>query len=269
MKELKIEATKYILLLVIDVCTQICDKRFLINFFLGKTKKNYFQEILCYMFNMFSWSTNAGATYTVIAMALNRVVAIKAPFWYNNNVSSTTAHKISLAVLIFAGAMGSQALAFYRLDKTRGCTWFSSLNAAFVMAFVNTAVFFFIPIVVLVVSDLIFVRGLAERTSKSLSSGARGAPTKDAATLERERQKESRAREYTIFLICLTISYLVCYLGVGIFSSMAGWGAAYGDLLRVISKLFVIVNNSKNFIFYYMSGDAFRSAFKQVLRSSK
>ena len=90
-------------------------------------------------------------------------------------------------------------------------------------------------------------------------------PTQHNSNISRQQRKEDMARQYTIMLMTLALSFLVCLiLSVSLtFISLAF--PQYAFVFYALAEICIIVNNSMNFVFYCISGEAFRKAFKKAI----
>ncbi|XP_075239277.1 uncharacterized protein LOC142334835 [Convolutriloba macropyga] len=59
-------------------------------------------EVLCKLFHFHSWGSGVVAAYHVVAMAIDRVIVIKAPFWHRNHSSPKHVRMLSWAIVVMS-----------------------------------------------------------------------------------------------------------------------------------------------------------------------
>ena len=86
-----------------------------------------------------------------------------------------------------------------------------------------------------------------------------------------QRQKEQNKRNYITMLLFMTTAYLFC-----VFMFFATTAIRRNTvevekkmMLLTFGELWLIMNNSTNFLFYFMSGHAFRKAFRKAIHINK
>ena len=73
--------------------------------------------MICKLFHYHSWASSVCSNYHIVAMAVDRVVALKAPFWHREHSSKHLARKISLACSLFCYALVTPNLYFFGTDN--------------------------------------------------------------------------------------------------------------------------------------------------------
>ncbi len=213
------------------------------------------------------------AAYLVLALAVDRVLAIVRPFWHRQLKFSLFARKIVLGIVSAAIVIALPSL--YIAQPNESDTTCARRRSVPVIAVVQTAIVILIPAAALIGSNVMFVRRLARR--KKSKTVARG-PVKSAARLAshmvttQKSKKFANEQNYLKLLLLTTCSYLSLSLAT-VALSRIGWlyysqqheqddesKEALWDLVNVP----VVVNSSVNFIFYYASGPMFREAVKKT-----
>ena len=108
------------------------------------------------------------SAYLVSVMALDRLLAIKAPIWHRNNASNRTVNIVLAVVISFCFGCTSTSLFFFHVDDDGVCKPNDELHPQFfqIYSFVVTFVFLFtVPICLLVFANMVFIRSLFKRTS--------------------------------------------------------------------------------------------------------
>ena len=70
------------------------------------------------------------------------------------------------------------------------------------------------------------------------------------------------ARQYTIMLMTLALFFLLCMSTSIVFIFLSILHSEIGVFYGTLGEISVILNKSMNFVFYWISGEAFRNAFK-------
>ena len=84
--------------------------------------------------------------------------------------------------------------------------------------------------------------------------------------IARQQRKEDTARQYTIMLMTLALSFLACLLVSITLTAYSLMYAQHARTFYALAETCIIVNNSMNFVFYCISGEAFRNAFKKAIK---
>ena len=125
------------------------------------------------------------------------------------------------------------------------------------------------PSLVLIVCNIIFIRELRTREEKKDNNGANDAG-KFICAQKKEQiiQKKKNMQEYIKIVMVASISYLVCTVCVTVITTLASRtdpGTELRLLLRSIGVTFGLINTSANFLFYLMSGKAYRVSFLKAI----
>ena len=199
-------------------------------------------------------------------MALDRVLAISAPFWHKNHSSPTNARRVSVTIALFCYVIDLGLLYIFGTTNTDGekrCEIQEEANEQLSLFYTSVRIYFVAfsaPFVTLLVSNVVFVYSLRRRFSSSQSR-----PETDQS-----RAKWKNERNYILMLLILTCSYLIlsstnAILQMVLIGQSEKWNSAQKSFFEVALEVPVILNNSLNFFFYFISGQMFRNAFKKAI----
>ncbi len=212
------------------------------------------------------------SVYLVVALALDRVMAILRPFWYRNKNYPTVGRRITLAIVIASALISSPIL--FTVQPNEGdlnCARRRRISAVTISQII---VVFFIPAAVLTLSNFIFVLRLLKRRKgrrpgqKAVSEILRSTESPMTSRLSLRAANE---QNYVKMLLATSCSYLLLMFTA---ISLSFFGLNYaqvqgkrqlGQTLWSLSIVPAMLNNSVNFCFYYLSGPMFREACKKVL----
>ncbi|XP_063713729.1 uncharacterized protein LOC134841629 [Symsagittifera roscoffensis] len=122
--------------------------------------------VVCILFRFHTIASSLATGYFVVAMSVDRVVAIKFPFLHRSYSSSRVAAVIAATVVIVSYALSSGVAYFSDMDENGQCglNRKSMYLVHTVYAFVgHYFVFFGVPFTVLVSANIIFVHSLRNR----------------------------------------------------------------------------------------------------------
>ena len=194
---------------------------------------------------------------------MDRVLAIKRPFIYKEYSSKKVASIIAAIAVSVSYVIMMPALFFNRVDENGRCAVYRGRYPIIhdVYTLVSEYIFVFaILLGVIVASNVIFIRELKSRPKMGSSS-------------QQERKKQTQ-RSYVMMLLALSCSFsilsLITTIGMsaGIFLYLGG-EAQKAEFATTLSTFSVVVNNSVNLLFYYMSGDMFKEALREALLELK
>ncbi len=221
-----------------------------------------FQEWICKLMHFLSWATSPVPNYIVVCMALDRVLAIRLPFWYREHTSNSLsiARKLTWIFIVLSSVITSPALYLFTTDtKHEICDIRDSVNSFHV-----TVVFFIyfqaIPFAILLVTNAIFVHALMRK--RPLAGKGRQS--------EAAKQRQQNDRNYLVMIVLITFSYLLLSLVMVCCAYTANHLAINDepkeqiDFFLTVLTVPVILNNSWNFFIYFASGKLFRKSFKKI-----
>ena len=230
---------------------------------------------MCRVFYYHSYGSSILSAYLVTAIAMDRLVAIKFPIAHRNNSSKQTADKIALAAVGSAYFVSIPVLYFYGHNEDKICAMLPKNFPVLLDYFnftVNNILFFGLPFCSIVIANIMFVRELRNR-KQSKRNETKGANPTDEKT-KREQQKLQAERNYVIMLLFLTCSFLVFSLSVAITNFLYvymllsdEYAIEQAFFVGTLSATSMLMNNSLNFIFYYLSGKMFREACRKAVKS--
>ena len=203
------------------------------------------------------------ASHHVVAIALDRVLAIIVPIWHRTHSNPKIARVLSFVITLYSyiSCMGTL---YYFGKKTEQDVCdvqqirFSEYSSLYVSILLY-GYFLGAPFATLLISNGVFVWALRNRTHASTS-----------VSNEQSRAKAQNERNYILMLLVLTGSYLVLSLTNTILQMIA-INVSSKDLdkktfFAVTLEVPVIANNSLNFLFYFASGRMFRNAYRKARR---
>ncbi|XP_075254529.1 uncharacterized protein LOC142345948 [Convolutriloba macropyga] len=238
-----------------------------------------FTRVGCKLFYWHSWASSITASYHIVAMAVDRVLAIKAPFWHREHSSAKLVNKVTVFIAFFFYLFTLPVLYFYDIvpkeDSKCLADWdnYPKFFGYYGMA-TNYAVFSGIPFVILLGANWVFISALINKPSvekpKAENGNQRNVTEARTKVKRRDDRKERNKRSYVIMLMFLTGSYLVfsATTAANNITAIQSFGKVSADqsaFRMIITEITLILNNSVNFLFYFMSGSVFRSAFKSAI----
>ena len=174
----------------------------------------------------------------------------------------------------------STALIFNSISEDGICRWQNDIlpiGVIFGIVIVNIVIFHGIPVTSLIVCNIIFAHALTKREQTTVSRRADKNSSGTAANVSanqvttRQHQKQQNRRNYIIMLMCLTLAYLACSAGLVVFFAMILLSdtLAYVMLFQAFAEIWLIIRYSASFIFYCMSGRAYRLAFVSAIKTKR
>ena len=155
-------------------------------------------------------------------------------------------------------------------------------SAWIIFRIVNTVILFALPFLLLLIANVVFVIELNKRvknkpTKSAASEKESGNSSSTAASViqakrKREADKERNRRDYTKMLISVTFSYLIISVALTSCSTLAIRFRKLNQIDRshffiILKDLLQIINSSSNFVFFCLSGNAYRRAFKRAIKN--
>ncbi len=223
------------------------------------------QTFGCKAFIWHSWSSSVAANYHVVAVAVDRVLAITVPFWHMNHSSPANAKKISFAIALMSYLLDLPLLRIFGTQsEEERCEVQEREYEQLAFYYISFVIYFVAmgePIVLLLVSNFVFVFSLMRKRSSAVQS------RRDTT---QSQTKSKNERSYVLMLLVLTCSYLLlscsnAALQMILIGRADGLTSAQTSFFEVALEIPVIFNNSLNFVFYFISGQMFRKAFKKAL----
>ncbi len=226
---------------------------------------------ICRVFVWIGTIAYISAAYLVVALALDRVMAILRPFWYRRSNFPKIGRRITLVITVTSAFISMPNL--FTVEPTEGDSNCGRRRRIAVVTISQMIIVFLIPAAILILSNIIFISRLFKRrkklpaqrnVKKSRTSNESEAPTRMGPRLANEQN-------YVKMLLATSCSYLVLMFStialniVGLNYSQLKEKRQLGQTLWSLATLPTILNNSINFCFYYSSGPMFREAFKHVL----
>ncbi len=241
--------------------------------------KFFYRNISCFCFKQsmlvtcicrfFVWSlatSFVGAAYLILALAVDRVLALVRPFWYRQLKFLKFARKTFIAVVAVSSIVAVSTLWTAEASQTRPCKC-SCQRESSALTIVQTFLVTVVPMVILTASNGIFIkRLLLRRKSKPPAKFSR-----DADIGAKIKKKNSKERNYLKILLITSCSYMGLMFAtaalsrVGLYFSQWEQTQNLAEFLWTLMSLPLVLNNSVNFGFYCLSGPMFRSAVKKYI----
>ncbi len=205
-------------------------------------------------------STLYNATYHVLILSLDRVLAILLPFRYRALNYPRVSRYASLGVTVATSVLTSPILLVVDVDPYINLC--ATLRGEQFMDYHRLVVHVGFPALVLIGSNIIFIWALIKRRERN-KSGKRRRETSSKATVE------AGEADYIRMLILTSVSFLLLLLTSTILVNVAERFISAGSyklaqLMWACAKIPYAANNSLNFGFYYISGPMFREAFAKA-----
>ena len=243
--------------------------------------------------------------YHILALALDRVVAIKIPIWHRNILAANSLKTVritTITIFIFCFLCSAPRFFFFVKHPDGACGVSESrMNSAILKYLVGFSTFGSIlltPHVFYIIANTIFVRLLKRRqktkeiaasatttttitgTTKTNAVFSRNVTEADMTKNDNNNRKQQNHRSYVIMLFMLTfgcsvaagaagaINILTFAIGEKTEAEMLSFDIGRTGFARFawsLVDILGVLKNSMNFIFYMLSGDEFRKAFRKAL----
>ncbi len=194
-----------------------------------------------------------------VALAVDRVLAILAPFWHRNLNKSEIAKRISVAISISAVVLTVAETPFRKFDREINICVYNPSPPPLYFSIYILSVMLYIPIIILLFSNGIFVWALKRRRGKTVDKGK-----------TRENQRRSNDTNYILMLLVTTCAFIVFqFVSFGLYNESArrnrmGLADGSASFFVAMGRLPIILNSSLNIVFY-SSSPMFRKALKGSL----
>lgn len=215
----------------------------------------------CKTRHVFTYTGMMSSSWLLVAVTIDRFVAICYPFQAKTYLKIATARCISVGIVIVFFLANCYGFWLWDVIGNR-CNTFDPKIYLVAMRYVNilTTVFYaYIPFVVLSILNTIIVRTLRKHRIQKMKTAHHG---KGAA--------ETKA--VTMILVA-TFWYLICTAPFCVIAALRIFSiippSVVSTLLDAGSQVLLMLNHSLNFFIYVFSGTNFRSEFKRVFRLDK
>ncbi len=212
-----------------------------------------------------TWFT-LSAYYHILALAVDRVVAILAPFWHRSLNKRKVARAISATVTVAACLFTLPDIPLIVMSEATTSCGYDRARRTENHVLYQFVLLVYTPIGVLTVSNVVFIWALILRARKRRSTNQT-----DTTNRERENERSANERNYIAMLLAATCSFVVFQL-LSVFSlryarSLALQGVKDGrvELFRNLGRLASILKSSVNILFY-SSNAMFRKALVKAVR---
>ncbi len=211
-----------------------------------------------------SLSLSTAVYYHTVALAVDRVVAILAPFWHRSLNKALTARRISLVTSIGAFLLTAVAIPITQWNQeTKSCSYKPNSPPYYISVYM-LIVLVIIPMVLLVFANAVFMWALKKRPSAGQNINS----TEAGRSREKERRKNDN--NYVLMMVVTTCAFIVlrlCGLGFEVEAvRRSGLNNGGGEFFWALGRLCIILNSSLNLIFY-SSSEMFRKALRDALKS--
>ncbi len=215
-----------------------------------------FQDEACKVLVWTSLAFSACVYYHTVALAVDRVVAILAPFWHRALNKVPTARRISVAISLGAFVLTSAELPFRRMDdELKVCAYEPSPPPLYFKIYIMS-VMSYVPIIMLLFSNVIFIWALKQRRARRASS---------QNTTARAIQRHSNETSFTVMIIVTTCAFIALqFISFALFTESASrkpLNDGSADFFRTLARFPIVLNSSLNVVFY-SSSKMFRKALR-------
>ncbi len=207
------------------------------------------------------------ATYMVLTLAVDRVVAINFAVWHRSVRFSRVTKMLCFAMTSASFAQSTSLL--FTTGLGPNCSVCTTVKHADLIAIQGALVYVLVPAATLITSNVVFVRALKRRRAHFRPNENSSSPKTRLAAQRRAKRAENE-RNYIRMLMWASCSYLTLMVlsiflyNFGISLSKSPLYFETGQLVVALGQLFLVMNNSVNFCFYYSSGPMFREAFHKA-----
>ena len=235
-------------------------------------KNNEYHSVECKIIDFLALSTLQNSTFQVVAMTIDKYIAIKWPHKAANYSTSGRVKMIKLSLsacalgynsshLFLSRVTGGQCIA-YSVDKliTRIYSWFS---------FVLNAVIPFTMLIYMSYVTVKTVRNIRKMfTEKDTTTGA----TRNQVMQGRQKTMKSAENQLTVMLLLVTTLFLILlcptyirFIYLSFVNMDTPLKYANSMLFFQISFKLYATNGGINFLLYCISGKKFRNDLKEIL----
>ena len=236
-----------------------------------------FQRVSCKVLFYMSYSAGVLTIYLLVAMATDRLIAIKFPIFHRNHSTKKLLDVVIFTIMASSFALVSPAFFFLDINNDGVCIispkGYPELHRIYSL-FTVFVVFFGFPFAMVFLTNISFAVSLLKRRSGSKIKNNQNASNVTSEKAKIEKQKIDSERDFVFMLLILTLSFLVFTLTSGIFLfwnvglsvSTGPQNDALIEFTENMNSFANIMNNSLNFIFYYVGGRMFRDALAKAIR---
>ena len=201
------------------------------------------------------------ATYHLLVLSVDRVIAILLPFKYRTLHHKTLARQTSLIVTMATMSTAVIPCFFVAYNPVvRFCG--PQIGENFVLYF-GLIVYVGIPSCTLFGSNIVFIAALLRRRHSKSKSVAQSVDLREAL-------KQHSENNYVRMLMVIASSFLVLLLA-GLILNFAAFRLSENEvtvelcqLIRDLAQLPLVFSHSVKFLFYWASGQLFRKAFSKA-----
>ena len=228
-----------------------------------------FQDLACRLYVAQLSCTYHNATYYILVLSIDRVLAIRFPFKYRVLNFKKVAKLATVGVTVLSLVLPSPFLFLSAFNpQTRGCFTFS--RGQF-LVFYRYISLFILPGIMLIGCNVIFIRALISRREGGVNTAGPQTTSSSAAAQQRNQrtpEKLQNGRNYVRMLLLTAVSFValslvsVSIVSKGLSLRKSSATPSLGKLLIALSTFTFTLNYSINFVFYYASGPMFRTVLQ-------
>ncbi len=238
---------------------------------------------------MYAWTTTSAvstANLFLAAISVDRVVGMKYPIWYRNNlelgISTFHVHRACLSGIILVHIFCLQVVFTFSTKYEPGNCSTNSILSLMATSLLGQAT----PFAVLFVSNVVFSRALLSRRKSKFSPKNNAVTTEEheleernlpnvanSVKLEQEMAKMKNEINYIRMLFLVTSAFLFFNMPSVVFFLFSSTFRLNihnvkedtREFLYLVAGLCLGFNHSSNIVFYIMSGPMYRKALMQAL----
>ena len=260
-------------------------------------------KVVCKISEYHSWGSTINASMHLSVLAVDRALCIKFPIWYRRKTTENAARNFSICCTLFSYFIVIPNLFIFTVEKSECTMGSLSRKPIFIFyqLFVSYVVFAVGPFILVGSSNLVFIkerRKFQKRTLRRIDVKVTFNKTKlgsdstndsllcshinstfncEKLSPINDKKKDYDAKrmitrndaQLIAMLRFVSCFYLTVTATAVILSSYAYVHRRpqnhprEKELALSLAKLMTVLNNSINFIFYYIAGPVFRTTFKQ------
>ena len=184
-----------------------------------------FQALIYKIYKMCCMGVRMTAMYHVLAMALDRMIAIMTPIWHKNNMATKTSKVVGImgaSIILFCLFWSSPRLYVFGKQENGKCGFaeHSRLLPVAMKWLIGISTFgmnLVLPHAIFVVANVVFVQSLNQRktnTTNAIKKDTNGA-NKDPKKMEKVSKTQNNQRSYTLMLFMMTLACTSASITIG------------------------------------------------------
>ncbi|XP_075241795.1 uncharacterized protein LOC142336768 isoform X3 [Convolutriloba macropyga] len=230
-------------------------------------------RVVCKVVGFYAWFGTITANFMLVALSMDRVLAVWAPIAYFQRAKRSYALAVALSIPTFAFVISAPTAVIVDIKDdyciARGYEAYIGLLTLVVMLLLPT-----VTVMVTTLAIVCKIRSVANsmvttnsnKDEKNAKEDNAGLPAKQA---EKELQRKKRERDMTLSLLFLSVGFLInmgmasvlVVLGTGNY----GFDQSVASLLINSVEIPMTLNNSINFYLYFLASQTFRDKLSVIL----